>query len=851
MISKPRIHSAHLHRFDLACIPATLLLAAASYGIAAAAPADVKPTAPETSGAKPAPKVTWPQTDIDRVVTDATGKPVANAKVTWYGILLDVSMPDPSTIKTVVLAATTTDSAGRFHIDAKTAWSASAFAEAWVQADGYAIAGQVATAQGPQMSSGKTPIVLTQPTAVHFRVVDTQNHPIPGLAVRAFILQKERQSALIPELAEDTVISAADGSIDFKGLPQGWDLTLQVQDDRFAQLDFQKGQIHLSAAPKTDAPDIQLKTGAILEGNVTYGPAGKPVSGIRISAAEISSHSSPPVTTLTDAAGHFKLARIGGGTYSISAQLLPPANEQWVSPEVSSTVPAGGHKTGLKIALAKGTLITGHVSYKESHKPAAGIRVSVGRSKGNVISSSEMVTTDAGGNFKARVLPGIISMYPQVETPVSSVSVEAVEGKTAVANIEIPTPVPPMTIKGIVLDSSGKPAANADVFVASTSYNTLPSVSTDNDGKFTVSVPNVSMAFLRARQERNATISDKVALDGDNVTLKLTDNALADLTGVVVDTDGKPIAGAMVSIYQQNLRMSMDIPSATTDAAGTYHFTGLMPNTRYGASISMKGYGSGNTGDIVLQPGIALTAKNVMLKAANSFVGGHIVDSHGTPLSGATVSWMDNQEIKTTTDKSGKFRLDGVPPGDVVLQVNAPDEGTAQQVQAGKENIVIKTFSQKPDLNQGANQPKEISYVGKYAPEFTVTNWVNVSPITMQDLHGKIIVFDCWGCCSDNLFETQRVVQQFGDRGVVGIGLNVAGGSLADVQAHVAQEHLTMPIAIDKDNGNGTAKGLGTNGFEAYALIDRNGKIAYTGWDFRELLQTLGKMLATERATAK
>jgi len=850
MISKPRTRGAHLHRFDLTCIPAALLLATASYSIAAAGPAAVKPAAPATADTKPTPKVTWPQTDIDRVVTDAAGKPVENAKVTWYGILINAGMPDPSTIKTVALATATTDSAGRFHIDAKTAWSASAFAEAWVQADGYAMAGQVVTAQGPPMSSGKTPIVLTQPTAVHFRVVDAQNHPIPGLAVRAFILQKERQTALIPEAPENTVISAADGGVDFKGLPQGWDLMLQVQDDRFAQLDFQKGQIHLAAAPKTDAPDLQLKTSAILEGNVTYGPAGKPAAGIRVIASEHSPHGSPPATAVTDAAGHFKLARIGGGTYSISVQLLPPANEQWVSPEISSTVPAGGHKTGLKIALAKGTLITGHVSYAESHKPAAGIRVSVGHSKGNVVSSSDIVTTDTGGNFKTRVLPGIISLYPQVETPVSSVRVEAVEGKTAVANIEIPTPIPPITIKGVVLDSAGKPAANADVYVATTSYNTPPPTTTDNDGKFTVSVSNASMVFLRARQERNATTSDKAALDGDNVTLKLTDNALSDVTGTVADTDGKPITGATVSLYQQSLRMIIDIPSATTDAAGTYHFTGLMPNTRYGASVSMKGYGSGSTGDIVLQPGTPFAASKVTLKAANSFVGGHIVDSHGSPLSGATVSWMDNQETKTTTDKSGKFRLNGVPPGDVVLQVNAPDEGTAQQVQAGKENIVIKTFSQKPDANQGANQPKEISYVGKYAPEFTVANWVNVSPITMQDLHGKIIIFDCWGCCADNLFETQRVVQQFGDRGVVGIGLNVAGGSLADVQAHVAQEHLTMPIAIDKDNGNGTAKGLGTNGFEAYALVDRNGKIAYTGWDFPQMLQTLGKMLAAERAAA-
>ena len=853
MISNLRFRGTFLRSLDLASIPIALLLTMASPGIpgagAAPAPPDAKTAAPKA--AAPPPKVTWPQPDITRTVTDAGGKPMAGVKVIWYGIIFGPNMPDPSTIKTVELTTAVTDGRGQFHIDGKTAWAVSAFGEAWVQADGCAMAGQISMAQGPSMSSDKTPIVLTQPTSLHFRVVDAQNRPVPGVAVRPFILQKAQQTALIPEAALKTITSGGDGSMDVKNLPQGWDLMLQVQDDRFAQLDYQKGMIHLAGAATTNAPDIHLGASSALEGDVTYGPSGKPASDIRVTATENPFHGAPPGSAVTDAAGHFKITRIAGGSYLLSAQLKPPSSEQWVAPEIACAVPAGNGKTGIKIALSKGTLLTGHVAFAGSHKPAVGVQVYVGSSVGNRINAPNMVTTDANGNFQARVLPGMVSVYPQVENPVTPLLVKAVEGKTAIADLEIPVPIPPMTVTGVVLDSAGRPAAGADVFVATPSYNMPPPTTTDDKGKFTVNLPNTSMAFLRARQGRSATVNDKVVLDGDNVTLKLADNALADLTGAVVNTAGKPIAGATVSIYQQGLRAGMEFPATTTDAAGAYHITGLLPNARYSVSVAMKGYGSGNVPDVVLQPGSPFTAQNVVLKEANSFIGGHVVDSHGTPLSGAKVSWMENQDVNTTTDKSGKFRLEGVPPGDVVIQISAADENTAQEEQAGKDNIVIRTYSQKAQADQQANQAKPVEFVGKYAPEFTVANWVNVSPITMQDLHGKIIIFDCWGCCADNLFEVQRVMQQFGDRGVVAIGLNVAGGSLADVQAHVAQEHLTMPIAIDTNNGNGTAKGLGTNGYEAYALIDRSGKIAYTGWDFQQMLQTLGKILTAERAATK
>lgn len=549
----------------------------------------------------------------------------------------------------------------------------------------------------------------------------------------------------------------------------------------------------------------------------------------------------------TDEAGHFKVAQLAAAEYTLRADLKPPLSQDWASDGVSCSVAEGGHKTGVNIPLIKGAMITGKVSYIGTHKPAAGIPLMIGHMHGNTLGNEISATTDADGNFRARVAPGFISVYAQIGSGgVRPQQLKVEDGQTSAVSLEIPVPIPPLVVKGIVVDGAGKPVPGADVQVGALNWNTPPPCRSGDDGRFTVSADNTSMVFLRARQGDRVTVDETLALSGDNVTLTLADGVTGSVTGAVVDGDGKPVMGATVTPIQWSMRMGENLPAVTTDAVGGYHFSGLLPGVRYGFQVAMKGYGRGNVDNVVLQPGGSFTAQNVVLPDSNSFVAGHVVDSHGTPLAGATVTWDDDRDVNTTTNKQGAFRLQGVTAGKVVLEVRKDDEWTNMQVDSGKDGVVIRTASQSAQAQQMATQPKPEDSVGKQAPELAVSHWVNVSPVTLEDLRGKFIVFDCWGCCADNLFETQRIVGQLGGRGVVGIGLNVSGSSLKEVQEHVAQEHLTLPVAID----DSTAKGLGTGGFEAYALVDRAGKIAYSGWDFQQLLQTLGQKLAEEQAAA-
>ena len=519
----------------------------------------------------------------------------------------------------------------------------------------------------------------------------------------------------------------------------------------------------------------------------------------------------------------------------------------------------------MPIKLAWAGSISGTVTTPDG-KPVSKAAVQA-RSIGNGMNVF-FAQADSHGHFTIpQALPGRYNLSVSLNPPFNSdwtshgipCTVVAGVNKTAlkivVAKYEEPKtlnftadpPLLPVVIHGIVIDEDGNSVPDAGITGSVFDYGDGPTVRSGPDGKFAMSVDGSSLINLRAEKGDRITVKNVIAFSGDEVTLKLQSNALATIRGVIVDADGKPIPGAAVTPTMWHSQIESRGTPTSTDSSGAYVLARLQPGYRYSLQFTANGYGSGTLDQIIPKPGEMIVADSVALKRADSFVAGHVVNSHGFPLENAHVSINGDQVKQVMTDKQGKFRIDGVAPGDVFIQVKAGDEWMDAQLTAGKDTNVIRTQSLTALQKEEDALPKPVDYVGKYAPEFSVSNWVNVSPIKLSDLKGKIIIIDMWGCCIDNLFETQQMAQQFADHGVVAIGLNVAETSLKDVQEHIAKEHLTLPIAIDKD----TAKSLGDNGFECYSLVGRSGKIAYAGRDFNKLMKALAYILAEEHAGAK
>jgi peroxiredoxin len=210
------------------------------------------------------------------------------------------------------------------------------------------------------------------------------------------------------------------------------------------------------------------------------------------------------------------------------------------------------------------------------------------------------------------------------------------------------------------------------------------------------------------------------------------------------------------------------------------------------------------------------------------------------------------EQKSVQTDANGRFRVDGVPPGKFYVSVRGGDENGGFELTAGKDNPPSHTNSMAAlRRDQAAGKVGRPDHTGMPAGEFQVVGWLNTKPISMASLLGKFVLVDFWGCCADNLEQTQSMVKSFGDRGIVAIAMRVTDSDVTaqTLAAHAAAEHLTIPIAEDQNDK--TAQALGSGGFESYVLIDRTGKIVSSGFDFYGAMAVLSRMLAAERLAAK
>jgi thiol-disulfide isomerase/thioredoxin len=146
---------------------------------------------------------------------------------------------------------------------------------------------------------------------------------------------------------------------------------------------------------------------------------------------------------------------------------------------------------------------------------------------------------------------------------------------------------------------------------------------------------------------------------------------------------------------------------------------------------------------------------------------------------------------------------------------------------------------------EGAKKMAEL--IGKDAAPLKVETWVNGSPLTDDDLKGKVVLLDFWavwcGPCIATFPHLREWNEKYGDKGLVMIGLTryyeydwnaatkkasrVAGTSHEKEQemlARFAEEHsLKHRFGIQADNS--VSEFYGVTGIPHVVVIDQQGKV--------------------------
>jgi len=115
---------------------------------------------------------------------------------------------------------------------------------------------------------------------------------------------------------------------------------------------------------------------------------------------------------------------------------------------------------------------------------------------------------------------------------------------------------------------------------------------------------------------------------------------------------------------------------------------------------------------------------------------------------------------------------------------------------------------------------------GKLAPDFIVKDQPGET-ISLSGLRGKVVLLDFWGVwcgpCRQKLPHTQKIYDQFKDKGLAVIGIHSAFGTEKTAD-FIAENNYTFPTGIDPGH---IAKDYRVNAWPTYYLIDKKGRLAW------------------------
>ncbi len=256
-----------------------------------------------------------------------------------------------------------------------------------------------------------------------------------------------------------------------------------------------------------------------------------------------------------------------------------------------------------------------------------------------------------------------------------------------------------ITLSGKCIDEHEQPVANArarlfieDYTRSDTSQRQLQEVRTDENGNFVFA--NVDAKPVRdkratlvvvAQTPERATVSEYIGpqhLEQAKLDFKLIPAAA--IRGRVLNSEGKPVAGATVFTMSCLIEPVPGICAATTDADGRFVIADLRPWDPAGPHNS-----------IVVQPFIGFAQHPDYAKQSFTYskvpdtvditlpheavVSGRVIfDESGEPAPGATVEFdngrMDpNHPARTRTDEEGRYQLTKLPPGKYRMYCKLPN----------------------------------------------------------------------------------------------------------------------------------------------------------------------------------
>lgn len=145
------------------------------------------------------------------------------------------------------------------------------------------------------------------------------------------------------------------------------------------------------------------------------------------------------------------------------------------------------------------------------------------------------------------------------------------------------------------------------------------------------------------------------------------------------------------------------------------------------------------------------------------------------------------------------------------------------------------------------------------APELAKGLWINSEPLTLKNLHGRVVLIEFWTFACYNCRNTIPTVKkwdvQYRDKGLTIIGVHTPESDLErnadDVRREIAALGIKYPVVTDNDYS--TWKVYGVEAWPTLFLLDKQGRVRWThvGEGYYDETEEVIKKLLAEESVAK
>lgn len=575
------------------------------------------------------------------VVLYPDGSPAAGAKV-W--------LTEWRSGEALLLTETQTDAAGRFRVEwERTPEDADVQPAVCVKAPGYGLAwtGRMAFPD-PELR-----LILEPEVPLRGVVRGPDGEPLPGIRPTVDYITRSAgfdphsighwdSSLGLPAQLQEMVVSETDarGEFTVSNLPTGVGVKLSVEQRGCART---WALLRSPGVPGADPEELRLTRSGTIRGRVYRRQTNDPLAGARVYA-----DADQGFCATTDEQGNYEIAGVPAGACSVLLHEDPIEFTAIAMTDVA--VKAGAVTDGVDIEVIPGLEVRGTVTARDTGEPMEGALIWCGSPQQPTTGLGwPTVRTGTDGTYSLQAPQGEISMlalsmpagwFPEGKPGQGTVTFTLTEANAPYTVDFHAVRFPQM--RGRVVDASGIPVPHARVLSVSDLYCPFVIRTTaDAQGRFECGEPAMAriLAAYRGNDMTRAPIVVDTSRDEESI-LRLSAGIRPTVTGRVVDTDGNPLAGALVRTDLRDTSTQMGNVDehwrygtyANTGPDGRFTLRSCWPGMDWDMRVTMPGHGESTVARQPLRDGESIDLGDIVLEPADLSVNGIVVDGTGQPV---------------------------------------------------------------------------------------------------------------------------------------------------------------------------------------------------------------------------